>query len=124
MTNWRVLIPIGIAAALWVVISRGSDVTANLTLPAAVNAPCHPTAAEVAATEIAEAALPTPTPGGKVTPTPTIDSPVVTTELVVLAEDRDVAQLIPSLVIRAPANDQPAISQLLSTTLSDIRIDG
>ena len=114
MGQWRVLIPIGLAIALWALGIVRLDVPSDIPLPAAASSPCRPTAAEVAATEVALAPLPT------TTPVPTIEAPIVTTELVVLAGDRDVPQLVPSLVIRAPARDQPAISKLLSTTLTDL----
>jgi hypothetical protein len=114
MTQWRVLVPIGIAIALWALGIVRLNVPGDFSLPVAASGPCRPTAAEVAATEVALASRPS------TTPTPTISSPIVTTELVVLTGDRDVPRLIPSLVIRAPSTDQPAIDQLLSTTLSEI----
>ena len=114
MGQWRILVPIGLAIALWALGIFRLDVPRDISLPVAASSPCRPTAAEVAATDVALAPLPT------TTPTPAIAGPIVTTELVVLAGDRDVPQLIPSLIIRAPARDQPAISKLLSTSLTEL----
>ena len=118
MTQWRVLVPIGIAVALWAVLAFRPHVPANLLQSAPASGPCRPTAAEMAATEAAITAYPTTMP----TPTP-VSYPVVTTELVILAGDQDIPTLSPSLIIRAPKANQPDINALLDTTLTQVDVE-
>jgi hypothetical protein len=122
MPYWRALIPIGIALALWWLGINPLDRLIGGTPPAmpegvAQSRPsisdCRPTAAEVAATEVAG------TLDGGATPTP-ITNPIVTTELVVLAGDRDVPRLLPSLVFRAPAEEHADLNAFLSASLSAV----
>src|SRR5687768_7710260 len=124
MPYWRALIPIGIALALWWLGINPLDRLSGGTPPAMpegvaqsgiATSDCRPTAAEVAATEVAG----TLELNGEATPTP-VGQPLVTTELVVLAGDRDVPRLIPSLVFRAPAEEHADLNAFLSASLSAV----
>ena len=97
--QWRgVLIPVGIAAALWLLGIVQLDCDPGLPRAGAGSQRCRPTGAEWAMAEVAS--IP-----GEETPTPTpVTTPIITTELAVLASSRDIPILLPSLVVRAPAN--------------------
>ena len=113
MTQPRVLVTIGIAAALWVLGIVRLDVPGDFAQSGNASRPCRPTAAEVAMTEIAGG------PPGAPTPTP-VAYPIVTIELAALAGDRDVPSLLPSLVVRAPFAEQPDVNTFLNAAPTDL----
>src|SRR5262245_62165696 len=114
MTQWRLIVPLGIALALWAVLSVRPTLSGDLFLSNAADRPCHPTAAERASAEMAFGVYPTGTP----TPTP-VTFPVVTTELAVIVEGQDIPLLLPSLVIHAPVDQRPELDSLLGDAHSD-----
>jgi hypothetical protein len=114
MTQWRILVPIGIALALWAVITIRPTVSGDFLPSTSANRPCRPTAAERAATEMAIVTY----PANVATPTP-VTHPIVTTELAIIAEGQDIPVVLPSLVIRAPVDQRPELSALLRLSLSE-----
>jgi hypothetical protein len=123
MANLRVLVPIGIAIGLWWLFAAQFGSPDDLNAPGAIveavrprssGSPCRPTAAELTATEIAAGrAEGTPTPAS-------LTHPLITSELAVLAGDREIPRLFPSLVVRAPAESQSDLLALLGASIASL----
>ena len=122
MPDSRIFIIIGTAIALWWLVASRLGAPEPLNAPEAIvaavrpgdaSSECRPTAAELAATEMAGPAV----AASASTP---VTYPVVTTELAVLAGDRDVPRLFPSLIVRAPAETHPDLIALLAAPIASV----
>jgi hypothetical protein len=123
MPNLRVLVPIGIAIGLWWLFAAQFGSPQDLNAPGAIveavrprgsGSPCRPTAAELTATEIAAGpAEGTPIPAA-------LTYPLITSELAVLAGDREIPRLFPSLIVRAPAESQSDLLALFGASIASL----